>query len=204
MNTAPGARRHHLVTALAAGALVLGISACGSDDDPAVEVGGGTVEVDVTELRNDLGSAVDNAVDDAVDNADATTDDLAQTLRDNGLDSLASVVERIDAAELVGDGEFTFLAPNDEAFTSLSADDMADLLSEPGQITETLQNHVLEGTISADQLAEMDTVDTRSGESLPVTVDGEVIMVGDVVIVSTDLEVGGGVVHVVDGFLLPS
>jgi len=29
-------------------------------------------------------------------------------------------------------------------------------------------------------------------------------MIGDVVVVTTDIEVGGGVIHVVDGFLLPS
>lgn len=200
MNSIHGARRHPVITSLAAGALVLGISACGSDDDAAVDVDGGTVEVDVTELENDVGSVVD----DAVDEVESNTADLAQTLRDNGLDSLASVVEQVDVDELVGDGEFTFLAPNDEAFTSLSADDMADLLSEPGQILDTLQNHLLDGTISAAELAEMDSVQTRAGESLPVTVDGDTVMVGDVVVVTTDVEVGGGVIHVVDGFLLPS
>ena len=200
MRSPHGARRHTLGCALAAGTLIFGITACGSDEDPAVDVGGGTVEVDVTELENDLGSAVD----DAVDEAESTTDDLAQTLRDNGLDSLATVVEQVDPSELVGDGDFTFLAPNDEAFASLSADDMADLLSEPGQILETLQNHVLDGTMTAAELAEMDTVETRSGETLTVTVDGDTIMVGDVTIVTTDIEVGGGMVHIVDGFLLPS
>ncbi len=175
---------------------MIGIAACGSDDDPGVAIGGGTVEVDVTELENDLGSTVDNA--------ESTTDDLAQTLRDNGLDSLASVVEQVDVSEIVGDGEFTLLAPNDEAFTSLSADDMADLLSDPGRIVDTLQNHVLDGTISADDLAEMDTVETRAGETLALSVAGDTVTVGDVTIVSTDIEVGGGVVHVVDGFLLPT
>ena len=200
MNSTHGARRHAFGSLVAAGILIVGVSACGSDDDAAVDVGDGTVEVDVTELENDVGSAVD----DAVDNAESNTDDLAQTLRDNGLDSLATVVETIDVEELVGDGEFTFLAPNDDAFTALSADDMADLLSEPGQIVDTLQNHMLDGTISADELAEMDSVETRSGETLPVTVEGDTIMVGEAVIVSTDIEVGGGVVHVVDAFLLPS
>jgi len=185
---------------MAAGVLTAGLVACGSDDDPAVDVGGGSVEVDVTELENDLGSAVDNAAE----QADETSENLAQTLRDNGLDSLATVVDQIDVTELVGDREFTFLAPNDDAFTSLSADDMADLLSEPGQILETLQNHMLDGTYTADELAALDTVETRAGESLPVTVDGETIQIGDVTVVSADIEVGGGVVHVVDGFLLPS
>ncbi len=183
----------------AAGALIAMLAACGSDD-AAIDVGDGTVAVDVTELEG----AVDSVVDDVVDEADANAADLAQTLRDNGLDSAAGIVEQIDFAELVGDGEFTFLAPNDEAFTTLSADDMADLLSDPNQILETLRNHSLDGTRTAADLMTATSVDTRSGESLVVTVDDDTVMIGDVAVVTTDIEVGGGLIHVVDGFLLPS
>jgi len=179
--------------------IVAVLAGCGSDN-AAVDLGDGTVAVDVTALEGD----VDSVVDDVVDEADSSSADLAQTLRDNGLDSAAGIVDQIDVAELVGDGEFTFLAPNDEAFTSLSADDMADLLSDPAQILETLRNHSLDGTQLATDLTTAASVDTRSGESLPVTVDGDTVMVGDVVVVTTDIEVGGGVIHVVDGFLLPS
>ena len=158
------------------------------------------VAVDATALEGD----VDSVVDDVVDEADSTSADLTQTLRDNGLNSAAGIVEKIDVAELVGDGEFTFLAPNDEAFTSLSADEMADLLSDPAQILETLRNHAPEGTQMAADLTTAASVDTRAGETLPVTVDGDTVMIGDAVVVTTDIEVGGGVIHVVDGFLLPS
>ncbi len=200
MHTGTHARRPKLRSILAAGTLIAVLAACGSDDDAAVDVGDGTVDVDVTALEG----AVDSVVDDVVDEADSSSADLAQTLRDNGLDSAAGIVEQIDVAELVGDGEFTFLAPNDEAFTSLSADDMADLLTDPAQILETLRNHSLDGTQTAADLTTESSVDTRAGESLAVTVDGDTVMIGDVTVVTTDIEVGGGVIHVVDGFLLPS
>jgi len=190
------ARRPKLRATIAAGTLIAVLAACGSDN-AAVDLGDGTV--DVTALEGD----VDSVVDDVDDEADSGSADLAQTLRDNGLESAAGIVDQIDVAELVGDGEFTFLAPNDEAFTSLSADDMADLLSDPAQILETLRNHSLDGTLAATDLTTATSVDTRAGESLPVTVDGDTVMIGDVVVVTTDIEVGGGVIHVVDGFLLP-
>lgn len=199
MHTRSDARHPKLRGPIAAGFLIAVLAACGSDN-AAVDLGDGTVAVDVTELEGD----VDSVVDDFVDEADSSSADLAQTLRDNGLDSAAGIVEQIDVAELVGDGEFTFFAPNDEAFTSLSADEMADLLSDPAQILETLRNHSLDGTQSATDLTTAASVDTRAGESLPVTVDGDTVMIGDVVVVTTDIEVGGGVIHVVDGFLLPS
>jgi|GEM_PF-2198063 len=198
MHTKSEARRLKLRGTIAAGTLIVAVlAACGSDN-AAVDLGDGTV--DVTALEGD----VDSVVDDVVDEADSSSADLAQTLRDNGLDSAAGIVDQIDVAELVGDGEFTFLAPNDEAFTSLSADDMADLLSDPAQILETLRNHSLYGTQLATDLTTAASVDTRAGENLPVTVDGDTVMIGDVVVVTTDIEVGGGVIHVVDGLLLPS
>ena len=199
MHTRYDARHPKLRNTIAAGILIAVLAACGSDN-AAVDLGDGTVAVDVTELEGD----VDSVVDDFVDESDSNSADLSQTLRDNGLDSAAGIVDQIDVAELVGDGEFTFLAPNDEAFTSLSADEMADLLSDPAQILETLRNHSLDGTQSATDLTTAASVDTRAGESLPVTVDGDTVMIGDVVVVTTDIEVGGGVIHVVDGFLLPS
>jgi len=199
MHTRYDARHPKLRNTIAAGILIAVLAACGSDN-AAVDLGDGTVAVDVTELEGD----VDSVVDDFVDESDSNSADLSQTLRDNGLDSAAGIVDQIDVAELVGDGEFTFLAPNDEAFTSLSADEMADLLSDPAQILETLRNHSLDGTQTATDLTTAASVDTRAGESLPVTVDGDTVMIGDVVVVTTDIEVGGGVIHVVDGFLLPS
>lgn len=180
--------------ALATTALIATLAACGSDTTTSNAVD------DAAVVATDAAGVVDSAVD----RAEAGVNDLAQTLRDEGLDSAAGIVEKIDVSQLVGDGDFTFLAPNNDAFTSLSADDMADLLSEPSQILDTLRNHTLEGTYSAADLADMTSVDTRAGETLPVSVDGDTITIGDVTVVKSDVAVTGGMIHVVDGFLLPS
>lgn len=166
-------------------------TACGSDaavDDAAVEVDAGEV---------------DDVVDSAASEVDATSDELAQTLRDNGLDSIAGVVEQVDVSEWLGDGEFTFFAPNNEAFMSLDADQTADLLTDPAQILDVLQNHTLADTVTADELTSMENVETEAGETLVVTIDGEVVRVGEATVVSTDIEAAGGVIHVVDGLLIP-
>lgn len=178
---------------IASTALIVTLAACGSDNS-SLDADDGV----------DVVTSAAGVVDSAVDRAEANVSDLAQTLRDEGLDSAAGVVEQIDVSELVGDGEFTFLAPSDAAFTSLTADDMADLLSDPEQILDTLRNHTLDGTYTAEELEGMDTVETRSGEALPVSVDGTTIRIGDVAVTKTDISVGNGVIHVVDGFLLPS
>jgi uncharacterized surface protein with fasciclin (FAS1) repeats len=179
-----------LISTAALGALAL--TACGSDDD-------GVSESDVEAAADDAGGVVT----DAAEAIDATAVDLESALRDNGLDSLAGIVEQVDVAELVGTETFTFFAPNDEAFTTLSAEQTADLLTDPSQILDTLRNHTVESTVSAEELTSMDQVSTAAGETLEVSVDGDAVMVGDVVVVTTDIEVGDGVIHVVDGFLIP-
>lgn len=184
----------HIGAIIASTALITALAACGS------ETGSLDTDNDVGVVATDVAGVVDSALD----RAESEVTDLAQALRDEGLDNVAGVVEQIDVSELVGDGEFTFLAPADDAFTALTADQMADLLTNPAEILDTLRNHVLDGTYTAADLAGMDTVETRSGESLPVSVEGETVTIGDVTVTKTDISFGNGVIHVVDGFLLSS
>jgi uncharacterized surface protein with fasciclin (FAS1) repeats len=187
-------RRHHggfVIPTLAAAAL-LTVTACGSDDSS----NGGVADIDTDQ--------VEEVVDSAVADVEQSSEDLAQTLRDNDLDSIAGVVEQIDVSEWLGDGDFTFFAPNNDAFMSLNAEQTADLLTDPSQIADVLRNHTLANTVTADELADMDQIETEAGSSLQVTADGDQVRLGaDVVVVSTDIEVGNGVIHVVDGLLLP-
>lgn len=189
LDTSHRAHRAFVLPMLAAAAIFT-VTACGSD-----EAANDLADVDAEE--------VDDVVDSAVSNVDETSEELAETLRDNGLDSVAGVVEQIDVSEWLGDGDFTFFAPNNEAFLGLDADQAADLLTDPAQILDVLQNHTLEDTVNADELVAMQTVETQAGSTVDVTTDGDVVRLGEVVVVSTDIDVGSGVIHIVDGLLLP-
>lgn len=183
-------RRAFALPMLATAALVA-VTACGSDGTEDDQVLGVDAE------------QVDDVVDSAVSDVEDTSDELAQTLRDNGLDSIAGVVEQVDVSEWLGDGGFTFFAPNNEAFLGLEAEETADLLTDPAQILDVLRNHTLDDTVSADELVAMQTVETEAGSTLDVATDGDEVLLGGVTVVSTDIEVGDGVIHVVDGLLLP-
>lgn len=169
-----------------AGAL-LAASACGSD----------AVDDSIDDAEN-AGADVSEQVDAAADDVEATAGDLADVLEENGLESLASAVEEIDVAELVDSDEFTFFAPDDEAFRSLDADDIADLLADPEQLDDVLRRHVVGRAIDAAELAEMTSVETEGDTTLEVSVDGDTVMVGDATVSRTDIDVDNGVVHVVD------
>jgi len=176
------------VTALAA---LVTTSACGSDD--------ASVESALDVASSDAGAVLDTAVS----QAESSTDELADTLRANGLDSIAGVVEQVDVSEWLDEGDFTFFAPNNEAFLGLDADQTADLLADPSQIVEVLRNHTVASTVLADELVTMDSAETEAGETLVISVDDGTVRLGDVAVVTTDIEAGGGVIHVVDGLLIP-
>lgn len=172
-------------------ALTFGLVACGDTDEPTIS--------DVTEAVTEASEAVD----DAIDETDAASADLAQALRDNGLDTLASALETIDIDQLIDVEDYTLLAPDDDAFLGMGAEQTADLLSDPSMILDVLRNHVVAEPLTAEQLEAAGTVETENGTSLTVTVEGDTVMIGDATVVRADIEVGSSVVHVVDAVLVP-
>lgn len=186
------------IAAAAFGAALL-VAGCASDDDATVE----DVSVDEEEAADAVETA-DSALEDVAADADEASTDLAQTLRDNDLESLALLVEQVDIGSLTGGAEFTFFAPNNEAFTAISADEAADLLTDPQGILDVLRNHVVQDdVIMAEDLAAMDEFEAASGATFVVTVDGDTVMVGDATVVEADIEAADGVVHIVDRVLIP-
>lgn len=131
--------------------------------------------------------------------------------------TLLAAVQAADPAVLTtlsGAGQYTVFAPTDAAFAAAFESmgvTAADVLADSANLTNILLYHVIPGKFSAA------TVIAVAGESeegvkvatlLPGTtvtikvVDGAV-MVNDATVASPDVAVSNGVVHVIDGVLLP-
>ncbi len=169
----------------AASLFAVALAACGSAGD-AEE----TVE-DVADVAEQ-----------SADEADEATSAISDALRENGLESIASAIQDVDFTEIADSEEFTFFAPNDEAFRSLGTDEMADLLSLDGSLEDTLRNHVVDQRLDADELTGLTSIETVGGVELSVSVDGDTVTVGDATVVETDVDVTNGVVHVVDDLFI--
>ena len=186
-------------------------AACGDDTADTIDDATATAEEAAEDAGVDVDEAADTAeetAEDLADGADAEeldqqASELADALRANGMTTLASAIETIDIAELIGSEEFTLFGPDDEAFLSLTADDTADLLADPDQLATVLGNHVVDERLDSSALAGMTSVTTLNGEALPVVVDGETITIGGAAVVTADLDAGGGTIHVIDGVILP-
>lgn len=139
-----------------------------------------------------------------------------------GNDSFSTLVAAVTAADLVdtlnGDGPFTVFAPTNDAFGALPAGTVDALLQEDNKpaLQMVLTYHVVAGKVTAADLVglirENDgeaTVSTVEGTPLTARiVDGSVTLedgAGNMItVVTTNIEASNGIVHVIDGVLLPA
>ncbi len=109
------------------------------------------------------------------------------------------------------DGEYTVFAPTNEAFSAtLEALDMefADLAADEALLTSILTYHVVEGTVTSDMLEDGMEVETLNGAILTVNVSEDGVTLTDSAgntynVVTPDVMASNGVVHIIDGVLLP-
>jgi uncharacterized surface protein with fasciclin (FAS1) repeats len=186
---------------VAAVALGLGLAACSSDDTtgesaaPAVT----SATEEMADASIDASTDAKDIVDTAVAAGDFTT--LATALQAAGL---------VDT--LKGAGPFTVFAPTDDAFSKLPDGTLDTLLAEPqGDLTAILTYHVVPQKAMAADVAQLDgqTVTTVQGGEITVNVDGDTVTLTDaagntVNVVKTDVEASNGVIHVIDGVLMPT
>ncbi len=171
-----------------------------------------------TAMADDMASGDNPMVGGAEMFADRNIIDNAMNSQDH-----TTLVAAIKAAELgetlQGEGPFTVFAPTNAAFDALPDGTVDTLLMEENRddLTRILTSHVVEGNISAAELMEQARAsadgffhfDTLSGAALSAQVSpsGEVFIFdesGNAHLVSTaDVTQSNGVIHVVDGVLLP-
>nr|WP_197983080.1 fasciclin domain-containing protein [Sphingomonas sp. CFBP 13728] len=135
--------------------------------------------------------------------------------------NLSTLVAAVKAAGLVGTlsgpGPFTVFAPTNDAFGRL-APGMVDTLLKPenkASLTKVLTYHVVPGVITADDLRQRitagggtATLTTVEGDPITATLVGAVIALTDVngnksYVETADVRQSNGVVHVVNGVIVP-
>jgi uncharacterized surface protein with fasciclin (FAS1) repeats len=179
-------RSSRLALFLALPALALGGAACGDDDEGAA--------AEATPAATAEPAA--GGEQDIVALAQATPD-------------LSTLVDAATAAELVetlqGQGPFTVFAPTNEAFSAVGQDTLDQLLAPSGkeQLTDVLTYHVVPGEVTAADLEDGQRLETVQGERLRVRIQGDEVTVGGATVTQPDVEASNGVVHVIDGVLLP-
>jgi len=123
-------------------------------------------------------------------------------------DILSTLVSAAKAADLVetleAPGPFTVLAPNNDAFSALPAGTVEDLLKPANKqkLVDILTYHVIPSFTLSKDLSD-GNVDTVEGKSVMVSVTNETVKFNNATVVTADILAMNGVVHVIDGVLMP-
>jgi len=122
-----------------------------------------------------------------------------------------TLVTAVTAAGLVdtlkGDGPFTVFAPTDDAFAKLPKGTVEGLLKDIPKLTAILKYHVVEGAVKAADVVVHKNITTLQGQDVKIDAAKwhlhKAVKVNSANITKADIEADNGVIHVIDGVLLP-
>ena len=186
-------RSRKLITALAAVAsLSVVAAACSSDDTTSTD-----------------------AMDGAESAAPAAPAETTETITDvvAGNEDFSTLLAAVEAAglgeTLAGEGPFTVFAPTDEAFAALPEGTLETLLKPKNEelLSSILTYHVVPAEVMAADVASGE-VTTVNGATFTVDASDMGVSITDgqgneVDVVTTDIVTSNGVIHVIDGVVLP-
>ena len=133
--------------------------------------------------------------------------DIVATLSDRGLASASSAFENIDRDELLGGlpggEEYTLLAPDDDAFLALSAEEAAEVMANDDTLASLMRNHLIEGRLELEDLQDVESITAMSGLELAVEATSDGPTIGGAIVSVTDAELGDQVIYIVDKIFLP-
>jgi len=130
---------------------------------------------------------------------------LPQSPSDTALAAgLTAIVGALNATNLTSTvdelEDVTIFAPSNAAFASI-ASALANLTTE--QAASILQYHVVQGTVGYSSMLSNTTLATVGGGEVTITVMNGTVYVNSAKVITADVLVANGVVHVIDGVLNP-
>ncbi|MHA7880572.1 MAG: fasciclin domain-containing protein [Saccharospirillum sp.] len=117
-------------------------------------------------------------------------------------DDFNTLVTAVQAAGLVetlqGEGPFTVFAPNDAAFAKIPGDTLNALIADTDALTAVLGLHVVAGKVMAEDVVNLSSAETITGETLVIEIRAGNVFVNGSQVIATDIETSNGVIHVID------
>jgi uncharacterized surface protein with fasciclin (FAS1) repeats len=120
--------------------------------------------------------------------------------------TLLSAVQAAGLSEVLsGPGPFTVFAPTDEAFAKLPDGTVESLLKPENRekLAAILKYHVVSGRVYSEDALKARTAETLQGKSLTIAAKAGGAYVNKAKLVATDVDASNGVIHIIDGVLLP-
>lgn len=77
------------------------------------------------------------------------------------------------------------------------------MLADKAALSQVLTYHVVPGKVMAADLVELTNSETLQGQPIEIAVDGDKVTINGVNVIKTNIDCTNGVIHVIDGVLLP-
>ncbi len=174
--------------------------------DVTIDLSGATPKVnDAGIIATDI--AVKNGVIHLIDHVLTQNLDIVDVAQLNGFSTLVDLIRTAGLEETLrsdnGGKGFTVFAPTNEALAALAS------VPSGQDLINVLTYHVVSGRIGSGDLEDGQVVKTVEGATFTVGIDGSKVTLTDgtgnaITVTMTDIPAANGVVHVIDGVLLPS
>ena len=173
-------------------AAIIFLWACNNSTEVTAVSPSGEVAKDAGQANVNDDASMKNIVKVAVGSADHTT--LVKGLKQ---------AELVDV--LANPGPFTVFAPTNAAFDKLPKGTLDDLMKadKKADLQNILQYHVTTSALKANYFTDGQTVGMVNGDNVTISVkDGKITLNNSATIV-TSVQASNGMVHIIDGVLLP-
>lgn len=147
---------------------------------------------------------------------------ISETVAEN--ENLSTLLTALETAELVetlkGEGPYTVFAPTNDAFNKLPEGKLDDLLKPENkeELAKILKYHVVSGKIKASDLSGEQMVETLEGTQIKVRASSAMeeegmgeegrqmdkVRVNNATVVEPDITASNGIIHIIDGVVMPS
>lgn len=139
---------------------------------------------------------------------------------------LSTLLTALKAADLVetlnGEGPYTVFAPTNDAFNNLPAGKLDELLKPENkdELAKILKYHVVAGELYASDLEDGQMLETLSGDKIKITIKDNAmndddsmdvedtdmynVKVNNANVTTKDLVASNGIIHIIDGVVMPS
>jgi len=121
------------------------------------------------------------------------------------LTTLVDLVVQAGLADtLSGAGPFTVFAPTNDAFVEFLGDNVADTSSlDIELVSSILTYHVVPGIFDSSEIVNGASLTTVQGDNISLSLMGNTAMVNGESVVAADILASNGIIHVINGVLLP-
>jgi len=132
-----------------------------------------------------------------------TAFDIIQNSPNHNTLEAAVIAAGLDVA-LATENPITVFAPTDDAFAALPAGTVDALLNDIPTLTDILLYHVVPANVLSTSLVDGQTAPTLNGSNINVTINANGVFINATnQVIAADVIATNGLVHVIDGILLP-